>query len=231
MAEPSPDNPKKSIFRNPLVWLGIVITTLAVLRLAVPEQYLTMLPAMLNAGGRCEMAREQLNNARDAAQVCAYGIKSADPVSQMFVAEVYHQNKMYGAPERDAEAKELFELAAAQLQRRAETGDKQAQETLGRLYAYSLLQNGAEAGKWFCAAAKQGSADAFTQLAFLQGGSMFATLYQGPNSYRTSGIPEKFDNECKPEKLDNSVIGGTLGFELCPYKLANRKDSCSVRKL
>lgn len=218
-------------WKNPFVWFGIVIAVLGMLRLALPQRYLESLPAMLDAGGRCAMARQELSNPRDAAGICAMGIKNADPASQMFVAEVYFQNKRYDAPNRDAEAKALFGLAEAQLLKKAEAGDKEAQAMLGRLYAESMLQNGAAAGKWLCAAGKQGSADAFTQLAFLQGGNMFATLYEGPNSYRTSGIPEKFDNECKPEKLDDSKIGGTLGFYMCPYKLEGADDYCRTRKL
>lgn len=232
MADPAPDKWKKLTFKNPLVWLGIVIALLLALRFALPEQYLSNLPAMLTASGRCAVARQELANPRDAAGVCSYGIKSADAVSQLFVAEVYFQNKRYYGPERDAEARDLFDRAIAQIKPKAEAGDKEAQALLGRIYSESQLLNGTEAAKWLCAAALRGSTDAYTQLALIQGRQLYAGLNEGPNSYAASEWPEKFmSGACKPEKLDDSKIGGTLGFQMCPYKLETPQDYCSTRKL
>jgi TPR repeat protein len=227
MADPKPDRWKEFSFRNPLVWLGVLLGFLLFLKAVLPQQYVETLPTMLSAAGRCGMARQELHNDRDAAAICAYGIKAADAESQIFVAEVYFQNKAYGAPEQDAEALKLFKLAEAQLLRRAEGGEREAQDLLGKLYSHSVLQNGAGAAKWFCAAAKQRSSDAFTQLAILQGGQMFKTLYEGPDAY-AGDARDKYNVEtCKVESFEGGHIGPRVTDTLCPYKRETRQDGCN----
>jgi hypothetical protein len=175
--------------------------------------------------GTCGIALAAGKNAADSIDNCRRKAEDGDVDALIMVADFDFQNILRGHEEKDAAALRMFRQAAQELEEMAENGEVRAQYKLGYLYAFSPLQNGRQAAKWFCAAAKQGSVQAADMLGELAKGHLHNTLHEGDNAYDNDEA-RKWD--CRPEAGLPAIpaidIGAASG--LCPYKKDMDHNSC-----